>query len=104
MIKNIKKLTLLIVVLFIFVVGYTVYRFDFNSLNDQDSPVIADNDSFSNAQKILEDYGYNLKDVQETEKTQSNMPDLKRYTYEGKNGIISILTNGEFIYDITYYE
>lgn len=104
MIKNIKKLNLLIVVLFIFVVGYKIYKFDFNSLNDQDSPVIADNDSFSNAQKILKDYGYDLKDVQETEKTQSNMPDLKRYTYEGKNGIISMLTNGKFIYNVTYFE
>lgn len=104
MLKNIKKFTLVIVVLFIFSVGYKVYKFDFSSLNDQDSPVIETSDSFNNAQKILKDYGYSLKDVQESEKTQPNMPDLKTYTYEGKNGIISILTHGGYIYEVNYYE
>lgn len=104
MLKSIKKLTLVIIVLFMFTLGYKVSQFDFNSLNYQDSPVIETNDSFNNAQKILKDYGYSLKDVQESEKTQPNMPDLKTYTYEGKNGIISILTSGDYIYAVDYYE
>lgn len=80
------------------------YKNHFSSLEDQDLPIIEESDSFSNAQKILEDYGYNLKDVQDNEKIQDNMPDLKTYRYERKNGIISILTNGDYIYMVKYYE
>ncbi|WGX77692.1 hypothetical protein QJS64_20660 (plasmid) [Paraclostridium bifermentans] len=102
--KNITKITLAIVLLFILTLGYKVYKFDFSSLEDQEPPIIEESDSFSNAQKILEDYGYNLKDVQENEKIQDDMPDLKTYRYERKNGIISIFANGDYIYMVNYYE
>ncbi|MEN2256347.1 hypothetical protein AAIB48_00645 (plasmid) [Paraclostridium benzoelyticum] len=96
--KNITKITLAIVLLFILTLGYKVSKFDFSSLEDQEPPIIEESYSFGNAQKILEEYGYNLKDVQD------NMPDLKTYRYERKNGIISILANGDYIYMVNYYE
>lgn len=85
-------------------IGNTIVSFDFATLENQDSPNINNNDKFSNAQKILKEHGYNLKDIYDDEETQANMPDIKTYNYEGQNGIISIRTGNGYIYEVNYYE
>lgn len=107
MIKNIKKIILgLFLLLFTIVIFTTINKivsFDFSTLEDQDSPIIESNDSLNDAQNILKEYGYSLKDVYDDE-TQPNMPDIKTYNYEGPNGIISIRTSNNYIYEVKYYE
>ena len=108
MIKNIKKITLglflLLFAIVIFTTANTIVSFKFSTLKDQDSPIIKSNDSLKDAQNILKEYGYSLKDVYDNEETQSNMPDIKTYNYEGPNGIISIRTGNNYIYEVNYYE
>lgn len=104
MIKNIKKIILIIIILVLMWLSYKVIKFDFNTLESENDLIIENSDRFSNAQKILEENGYELKDVQDNEKTQVNIENLKTYRYEGKNGIIAILTNDIYVYEVNYYE
>lgn len=108
MIKNIKKIILgLFLLLFIIVIFSTVNKivsFDFSTLEDQDSPIIESNANLNDAQNTLKEYGYSLKDVYDDDETQPNMPDIKTYNYKGPNGIISIRTSNNYIYEINYYE
>lgn len=102
--KNIIKITIIVVIMGGIIIGKKIIDFDYSSMKDSTSPVIQSSDKFSKAQKILEKHNYKLKSVYDNEEAQKNMPDLKTYTYEGKNGIITIFTDGVYISNINYYE
>ncbi|WP_373600250.1 hypothetical protein [Paraclostridium bifermentans] len=104
MTKFIKELALVICVFSLSVGVFKIASFDFSTLEGNESPIIDDGDSFDEAQQILKEYGYNLKEVIDIGEIQDTMPDLKTYNYEGENGIISFSTDNTYLYSVNYYE
>lgn len=102
--KFIKELALEICIFSLSIGVFKISSFDFSTLKGNESPIIEYGDSFDDAQQILKEYGYNLKEVIDIEEIQDTMPNLKTYNYEGKNGIISFSTDNTYLYSVDYYE
>lgn len=104
MTKFIKELGLVIGVFLLSIVAFKISIFDFSTLESNHTPIIENGDSFEEAQEILKEYGYNLKDVIDIDESHESMLDLKTYNYEGQNGVISFNTDDKYLYGVNYYE